>query len=104
MPSKQAVVIDMGGTTSDIAIVKGGIPKEDREASGGRWQTFVRGIAIDTFALGGDSQVGYKDKELFLCPRRVWPVTELAGCYPGVLPELEKQLKDYCMRREASAR
>mgnify|MGYP005785238573 FL=1 len=96
MPSKQAVVIDMGGTTSDIAIVKGGIPKEDREGVRvGRWQTFVRGIAIDTFALGGDSQVGYKDKELFLCPRRVWPVTELAGCYPGVLPELEKQLNRY---------
>lgn len=96
MPARQAVVVDMGGTTTDTALVKDGEPKLDLEGVRvGRWRTFVRGIAVDTFALGGDSRIGYKDKDLFLCPRRVWPVAELAGRWPGVLPELERQRTRY---------
>ena len=96
MPSKQAVVVDMGGTTSDIALVKDGVPKEDPNGvKVGQWKTFVRGIDIDTFALGGDSRVGYGDGELFLCPERVLPVSQLAGRYPQVLAELKRQWKRY---------
>ncbi len=87
---RQAVVIDMGGTTSDMAIIKNGSPKID--ANGIRlagWQTFVRGVSIETLALGGDSRVWYSRRSISLDSRRVMPVSILASRFPEVLPELE---------------
>lgn len=97
MKEKDAVVVDMGGTTSDIALIKNGVPKTDNEGvSVGGWQTFVRGIDIDTFALGGDSHVGYHGGELFLKDQRVLPISALADAYPQVLRELEWRAQQYC--------
>ncbi|MCC8142221.1 MAG: hydantoinase/oxoprolinase family protein [Lachnospiraceae bacterium] len=91
MSAQQAVVIDMGGTTSDVALVKDGMPKIEWEGVRvGGWQTFVRGIEIDTFALGGDSRVEYHNQDIFLGNRRVLPVSALADRYPQVLGELER--------------
>ena len=87
---RQAVVIDMGGTTSDMAIIRNGRPKID--SNGIRlagWQTFVRGVSIDTLALGGDSRVWYSRRSISLDSRRVMPVSILASRFPEVLPELE---------------
>ncbi|MCC8150828.1 MAG: hydantoinase/oxoprolinase family protein [Lachnospiraceae bacterium] len=87
---EQAVLIDMGGTTSDIALVKGGVPKTNPDGvSVGGWQTFVRGIEIDTFALGGDSHVTYHSRTLMLEPERVMPISTLADQYPDVLAAVE---------------
>ncbi|MCI8991736.1 MAG: hydantoinase/oxoprolinase family protein [Eubacterium sp.] len=97
MNEREAVVVDMGGTTSDIALIKNGAPKTDSEGvSVGKWQTFVKGIDIDTFALGGDSHVGYREGGLFLQDRRVLPVSSLADAYPQVLEEMELRAKQYC--------
>ena len=87
---RQAVVIDMGGTTSDMALIKNGRPKID--SNGIRlagWQTFVRGVSIETLALGGDSRVWYSRRSVFLDSRRVMPISILASRYPEVIPELE---------------
>ncbi len=92
MPEKNAVLIDMGGTTSDIALIKDGEPVIDPEGVRvGGWQTFVRGIDIDTFALGGDSHVFVQNGRLALDVRRVKPLSELVKEAPEILSELEKR-------------
>ena len=58
---QDALIVDMGGTTSDVAMVKDGIPVTSESGiSIGEWKTMVKGVSIDTFALGGDSAVKYK--------------------------------------------
>ena len=54
----EVVVSDMGGTTTDIAVLKGGRPLLDREgAKVGGWRTMVEAVAVHTVGLGGDSQI-----------------------------------------------
>lgn len=91
MEAPEAVIIDMGGTTSDIALVTGQEPIVNADGvKVGQWETFVRGIEIDTFALGGDSHVRYKNDVLFLEDCRVMPISTLADQYPQVLEELKR--------------
>ncbi|MGF6376195.1 N-methylhydantoinase A/oxoprolinase/acetone carboxylase beta subunit [Clostridiales Family XIII bacterium PM5-7] len=92
---KDALIVDMGGTTSDVAMVKGGIPVTSGAGiSIGSWKTMVKGVAIDTFALGGDSAVGYKDGELFLEERRVVPLCMIGSQYPYVVDKLKKLVSE----------
>lgn len=52
------LVVDMGGTTTDIALVRGGIPvKVSDGVTIGQWRTFVKSVDIHTIGLGGDSVV-----------------------------------------------
>lgn len=89
-----AVIIDMGGTTSDIAIVRHGEPvMADTGIHIGQWKTMVKGLYVDTFGLGGDSAVRFKDHELFLDTTRVIPISTLASQYDTVIPKL-KELAD----------
>lgn len=87
---KDCMIIDMGGTTTDIAIVQDGIPRRAAEGINiGRWRTFVKGLFIDTFGLGGDSEVrmdGHGGIELM--PNRVIPLCVLASQWPHVVPKL----------------
>ena len=84
------IVVDMGGTTTDIAIVKNGAPvMAGGGVSIGGWRTFVNGLYIRTAGLGGDSAVHYKDGKLILEEYRVAPVCAVAGEYPAVVYNLE---------------
>ncbi len=97
MHEPQAIVIDMGGTTTDIALIKDGEAKTDCHGiKVGGWQTFVKGIEIDTFALGGDSHVAYENRHLLLREQRVMPLSMLASAYPQVLTVLEELAKRPC--------
>ena len=88
---KSAIVVDMGGTTTDISIVKDRIPVSAQEGIRiGRWKTMVKGLFAETEALGGDSGVRYKDHEIFLDRERVIPLSVLAERYSGVTQALEK--------------
>ena len=78
-----AIVCDIGGTTSDIAVLQDGQPRLDaRGALVGSYRTMVRAVAMQTFGLGGDSEVGLGgtalSPELTLGPRRLMPVSLLA--------------------------
>ncbi len=87
---ENAVVVDMGGTTSDLAIIRGGAAKIDNEGIRlAGWQTFVRGVSIETLGLGGDSRVCYGRGRISLDSRRALPMSILAGEHPEILPELE---------------
>jgi len=57
------VVIDIGGTTIDIATLKSGLPNLSTEgARVGKWQTKVKSMDLRTAGLGGDSEIQI-DKE-----------------------------------------
>jgi N-methylhydantoinase A/oxoprolinase/acetone carboxylase beta subunit len=85
-------VADMGGTTTDVAIVAAGRPVVRPEGAVlGGWRTMVTAIDVHTCGLGGDSEV-YFDREgrLRVGPRRALPLSLLATHFPGVLTELRK--------------
>lgn len=88
---KDALVLDMGGTTTDIAILKNGIPRIDDEgARVGGWLTRVEAAAINTYGLGGDSYLQLDMEGGFkVGPQRVWPVTVMAYHHPHLLEELK---------------
>ena len=79
------IVIDMGGTTSDVALIRNGRPISSNGVKVGQWSTMVKGVDIDTFALGGDTGVLLKDDEIYLDERRVIPISVLALNYPQVI-------------------
>lgn len=94
-----AVVSDIGGTTTDVAVLEGGRPRLDTQgATVGRYRTMVEAVAMHTFGLGGDSEVSLEetglDARLTLGPRRLMPLS-LAGhlCPDVVLQALERQLR-----------
>jgi N-methylhydantoinase A/oxoprolinase/acetone carboxylase beta subunit len=84
------VVSDMGGTTTDIAVVSGGRPVISGEgALVGTWRTMVEAVDVRTTGLGGDSEV-YFDRQhrLRVGPRKAMPLSLLARRFPGALEQL----------------
>jgi N-methylhydantoinase A/oxoprolinase/acetone carboxylase beta subunit len=94
-----AVVSDIGGTTTDVAVLDKGRPRLDPEgATVGGYRTMVEAVAMRTFGLGGDSEVALQEgalrPRLLLGPRRLVPLA-LAGMAHGeaVTEVLERQLR-----------
>ncbi|MDS1030185.1 hydantoinase/oxoprolinase family protein [Bacillota bacterium LX-D] len=89
---KDALVLDMGGTTTDIAILHSGVPHINREgALVGGWLTRVRSAEINTYGVGGDSYLQItKDGKIKVGPERVLPLAVLAAEYPYLLEQLQK--------------
>jgi N-methylhydantoinase A/oxoprolinase/acetone carboxylase beta subunit len=89
-----AIVADMGGTTTDIAIVSNGQPELcDDGARIGDWQPMVEAVRVNSIGLGGDSELRFGGHVgLSVGPRRVVPTSLLAHLYPQVIPKLEAQL------------
>jgi N-methylhydantoinase A/oxoprolinase/acetone carboxylase beta subunit len=87
-------VADMGGTTTDIALLREGYPVLNRSGARiGGWQTMVEAIAIHTIGLGGDSEVaGGPVEGLLVGPQRVVPLSLLGHQYPQILDVLRQQL------------
>ncbi len=88
------LVVDMGGTTTDIAVVRSGLAaiSEDGARVGG-WQTRVRAVDMLTLGLGGDSgiRVG-ADGLLNIGPQRVIPFSCAHTCCRGMEALLVKVL------------
>lgn len=87
------LVADIGGTTSDIAVLRDGRPLLSADGADiGGWKTMVQAVAVQTFGLGGDSEVRLeRGQELTLGPRRNLPISLLARDFPNVLDRLEAQ-------------
>jgi N-methylhydantoinase A/oxoprolinase/acetone carboxylase beta subunit len=84
------VVADMGGTTTDIAVVCDGRPAISGEgALVGAWRTMVEAVDVRTSGLGGDSEVQF-DRQHRLCvgPRKAMPLSLLAQSFPAALDRL----------------
>ncbi len=96
---KEGLVVDMGGTTTDIAVLKNGLPRLDVEgARVGGWLTRVAAAEVNTFGLGGDSRISYMPLQghLGIGPRRAWPVSYITSKYPYYLLEVEEYLHFPC--------
>lgn len=90
---KNAIIIDMGGTTTDIAYVTDGKVTINKEgARVGGWMTRVQAADISTFGLGGDSRI-YIDKSgtLQIGPQKVYPLCMIGKEYP----HLERELRSF---------
>jgi N-methylhydantoinase A/oxoprolinase/acetone carboxylase beta subunit len=80
---EEAIVVDMGGTTTDIAIVRGGgSPVKDDGAVVGGWQTRVRAVDMWTIGLGGDSRIVVRESKIHVGPRRAIPLCAEATAAP----------------------
>ena len=90
--SPVTVVSDIGGTTTDIAVLHDGNPQIAREgALVGGFRTFVEAVDVYTVGLGGDSQVSMV-QPISVGPNRAMPISCLAQQNPQILEILEKQL------------
>jgi len=94
-----ALISDIGGTTTDIAVLRGGRPTLSPEgARVGGHRTMVDAVEMFTHGLGGDSQVHVDDQAfeggLILGHRRVIPVSLLAVDHGRMVHEaLDRQLR-----------
>jgi N-methylhydantoinase A/oxoprolinase/acetone carboxylase beta subunit len=80
---RDGIISDIGGTTTDIAVVRSGLPLVSQDgATVGGHKTMVTAVAMDTHGLGGDSEVRHDDRvagpQLLIGPRRVVPLCVLA--------------------------
>ena len=88
---ENAIVVDIGGTTTDIAIVTDGQPELCEDGARiGDWQPMVEAIRVFSIGLGGDSEVRFKTK-IDISQRRVVPMSLLAYRFPEVMPAIERQ-------------
>jgi len=72
-----SLVIDVGGTTTDIAMIEGGMPLLATDGCQiGRWKTHIEAIDMRTGGIGGDSHV-HIDRmgKLSIGPARVTPLS-----------------------------
>lgn len=93
--SRNAIIADMGGTTTDIAIVTDGQPELASEgARVGDWQPMVETVKVYSIGLGGDSEVRFYGGSICLGPRRVVPLSLLAQQYPHILKRMQAHLDD----------
>lgn len=98
--SNDCVIIDMGGTTSDMAIVRNNMPRlADEGAVVGKWRTGTHSILIETMGLGGDSRIAFDDDgSLTVGPGRVAPLSWAASKWPVLtskVAEIYEQKKKY---------
>jgi len=94
-----ALVVDIGGTTTDTAVIKNGAVRTCAQgARVGDWQTHVHALRMRTIGLGGDSIVAFEQRQLAIGPQRVAPVSWLAARHPasvGALLWLEGHLDHF---------
>ena len=90
---QDAIVADMGGTTTDIAVVRGGRPELGFDgAMVGHWRPMIEAVKVYAIGLGGDSEVRFGGGEgLVIGPRRVVPLSLLVHEHPQLLAVLERQ-------------
>jgi N-methylhydantoinase A/oxoprolinase/acetone carboxylase beta subunit len=74
--TKNALVIDVGGTTTDIAMIENGHPLMAIDGCQvGLWKTHVEAVDMHTAGIGGDSHVHVGEGgEITIGPNRVTPL------------------------------
>ncbi len=87
VPSDSDVVIlDIGGTTTDIALFAGGQPLLEREGiSINDCPTLVRAIRVESIGIGGDSQIKPKADLVMVGPQRSGPCLAMNGPAPTLM-------------------
>jgi N-methylhydantoinase A/oxoprolinase/acetone carboxylase beta subunit len=96
-----ALILDVGGTTTDIALIENGqVTVSEEGATVSDYKTSVKAANLLSIALGGDSHITWgHEKNLVIGPERVTPLAYLAWKYPYV----KQQLKALSMRAWSQA-
>lgn len=84
-PKIPAVSLDIGGTTTDIALWQNGLPlfaKQGIAIDG--YPTSIRALRLRSVGIGGDSHVRLVNGELKIGPERQGPAMALGGKVPTV--------------------
>ncbi|MBN2232128.1 MAG: hydantoinase/oxoprolinase family protein [Deltaproteobacteria bacterium] len=83
---EDAVILDIGGTTTDIAVFADGAPlvEPDGIAIGGH-PTLVRAVITRSIGIGGDSEVVVENGDLRIGPRRRGPALACGGPVPTLI-------------------
>lgn len=87
--------VDVGGTTTDIAALRGGWPVLSANgARVGGWRTMIEAVDVLTSGLGGDSHVrvvsGASRPELQIGPQRAVPLCMLASEHSEIVAVLQE--------------
>lgn len=78
-----AIALDIGGTTTDIAVFAEGVPL--LEAFGVTMEghkTLIRGLRSKPVGIGGDSRVRFENGQLTIGPEREGPAAAFDGPFP----------------------
>ena len=86
----EALIVDVGGTTTDLALIEGGQVRVSTEgATVGEYKTSVQAANLLSIALGGDSHIRVaRDGQITVGPERVMPLAYLAHQYADVARRL----------------
>lgn len=80
---EDAVALDIGGTTTDIAVFADGVPLlENLGVTIEGHKTLIRGLRTRSIGLGGDSAVRSEGGKILVGPRREGPAAALGGPLP----------------------
>jgi N-methylhydantoinase A len=84
-PSQVAVCLDIGGTTTEIAVLIAGEPLSERDGAViAGYRTLVPALFSRSVGLGGDSRITWRDGKLQIGPERVGPPVACGG--PEITP------------------
>lgn len=96
---ENAMFVDLGGTTTDIAdMTEGRVSITEDGATINGWRTKVRAADVYTYGLGGDSRLHVDQKnrgKISFGPEKAIPVCFAAEQNPGLIDEIRK----YCKKR-----
>ena len=87
---RNAIILDMGGTTIDIAeITDGTIKTGDGCASIAGWQTRVNALEVSTYGIGGDSHIVASDGiKMRVGPQKAEPISRVSSIYDNIICEI----------------
>ncbi len=86
-----ALVVDIGGTTTDIALIQAGqVSVGEEGATVGNYKTAVKAANLLSIALGGDSHTTLgRENTILIGPERVVPLAYLAWQHPQIHTQLK---------------
>ncbi len=90
-----ALIIDVGGTTTDFALIQDGeVEISEEGATVSNYKTAVKAAKLLSIGLGGDSHIALdREGNIALGPARVVPLSYLAHKYPQVETRLKPLAK-----------
>lgn len=87
--TEDAIVLDVGGTTTDIGVFADGVPLiEPENVRLKERPTLVRAMKVKSIGLGGDSAVRVKGGNIEIGPKRLGPCMAKGGDVPAFLDAL----------------
>lgn len=87
--SEDSIIIDIGGTTSDVAVFAGGSPIIERTGiSINGNPTLVRALMTKSFGIGGDSSISINNSIIETGPERKGPAMAEGGKCPTLVDAL----------------